>query len=231
MPSIYKRTNFNSRTAINQYIYMEFLFNFGELCGTTATASSMRDEFKKLYNLDVITIPPNQPIARINHEPKVYFKEQYKLLEISRLTQEKHQTGQPVIIITGSIDESEKVSGLLKDIDVEHQLLNAKNSEDEPEMLGNAGKLGSVIVTTAMANRGVDILLGGNPREIAKRHLMENGISVEMMNQAIYGALESSIEIEEIRTKYEVLTALYKNKTDEEKQFRRYEGYQRRSRH
>lgn len=215
--SLYKRIDFNSHTALNQYIFMEFLWNFGEICGTTATASSMKEEFKELYNLDVISIPPNQPIARVDHKPKVYFKEQYKLLEISRLTQEKNQTGQPVIIITGSIDESEKISRLFADIGVEHRLLNAKNSEDEPELLGNAGKLNSVIVTTAMANRGIDILLGGNPREIAKHHLMENGVSAEMLNRAVYGALEEDEEIEEIRTKYEVLTALYKNKTDAEK--------------
>ena len=71
MLSLYRNTDFNSRTAVNQYIYMEFLFNFTEICGTTATASSMRDEFKKLYNLDVISIPPNQPIVRVDHKPKV----------------------------------------------------------------------------------------------------------------------------------------------------------------
>lgn len=217
IPELYMKTDFTSYRTVNKYIYMEFLFNFKEICGTTATASSMKEEFKKLYGIDVISIPPNQPIVRVDYKSKVYIKEIYKLRDIAQLVCEKHQTGQPVIVITGSIEESEKISRLLKENGVEHRLLNAKNSEDEPEMLGSAGRIDSVIVTTAMANRGVDILLGGNPKELAKKHLLESGISAGLLNQAIYGALETSDEVAEIRSKYESLVALYKNKTDAEK--------------
>lgn len=217
-PLIYRNVDFQSRRSVNQYTYMEFLDNFKEICGTTATASSMKEEFRKLYGIDVISIPPNQPITRIDNKPKVFMREKYKMNAVLGLIDEKYGSGQPIIVITGSIEESEKIGKLLTAQNIEHKLLNAKNSEDEPELLGSAGRLNSIIVTTAMANRGVDILLGGNPKELAKKHLLESGVSMEVLDQAIYGKLENSEEIQEIRLKYNSLVALYKSMTDVEKE-------------
>ena len=213
-----KTMDFQKKKITNSYTTIEFLTNFRTLVGTTATASSMKNEFKELYGKGVLCIPTNMPVLRENHKPKVFMTEKAKMQFVLQLIQQKNMTGQPVLVITGSIQESEKISHHLTNRNIEHKLLNAKNAREEALVLGNAGKLNVVTVTTAMANRGVDILLGGNPFELAKQHLIQTGISEELVNDAIYRMKDMSEEVLELRKKYDSLVSFYKSQMNYEKE-------------
>ena len=136
---------------------------YGKLAGMTGTAQTSAEEFHKVYKLDVVTIPTHRPLARKDHPDRIYKTETGKLKAVAKEIKERYLTGQPVLVGTVSITKNEILSHYLNNEGVPHKVLNAKNHEQEGEIIAQAGKLGRITVATNMAGRGVDIILGGNP--------------------------------------------------------------------
>ena len=143
--------------------YQNYFKFYTKLSGMTGTAKSSEEEFQKVYGLDVIVIPTNKPIARIDNVDLIYQNEEAKFKAIAKKIKEKQKKGQPVLVGTVSVEKNELLSAYLTQAGVPHQVLNAKNHEHEGEIIAQAGKKGSVVIATNMAGRGVDIKLGGVP--------------------------------------------------------------------
>jgi len=146
---------------------------YDKLAGMTGTADTESVEFKKTYDLDVVVIPPNKPLARVDEADVVYRSEREKFDAVVEEIREKHGLGQPVLVGTTSVEKSERVSKLLKKAGIRHNVLNATNHEAEANIVAQAGRTGAVTIATNMAGRGTDILLGGNPDYLARSD-MEN---------------------------------------------------------
>lgn len=207
----------SKKEQVNYMTLYEYAKNFQFLCGATATAASMEKEFQTFYQLCVVRIPTNIPIIQRKEEPAVFLTANAKYAHILSMVKEKQKIGQPVLIVAGSSPESENISRLLHLAHIPHALLNVKNLDQEADLLGKAGQFGAVTVTNALANRGVDIRLGGNPEELAKEHLYRTGVSAALLNKALSRPKTKEEPYGSLRQKYEDLTALYKAKTDEEK--------------
>ncbi len=143
--------------------FQNYFRMFEKLAGMTGTASTNAEEFHKVYKLDVVTIPTNKPMIRLDHADLVFKSEKGKFMAVAREVKMRHEKGQPVLIGTVSIEKNEYLSEILKREGIPHELLNAKNHEREGAIIAQAGRLGAVTVATNMAGRGVDIILGGNP--------------------------------------------------------------------
>jgi len=149
---------------------------YQKLSGMTGTAFTSAEEFKKVYNSEVIVIPTNKPMIRKNFPDRIYGAYESKLKAIVQEIQERHQAGQPILIGTPSVEKNELLSLYLKRSGIPHNILNAKNHEKEGEIIAQAGKIKAVTVATNMAGRGVDIVLGGNPpEEEQKKKVLELG--------------------------------------------------------
>ena len=157
---------------------------YKKLSGMTGTALTEEEEFGTIYNLDIIEIPTNRPIARIDDPDVVYKTEAAKYRAVIAQVKECHAKGQPVLVGTVSIEKNEHLSYLLSREGIKHNLLNAKNHEKEAEIVAQAGKLGAVTVATNMAGRGTDIMLGGNAEYMAKNDLRKVGLSDELIAEA-----------------------------------------------
>lgn len=140
--------------------YQNYFRMFNKLAGMTGTAKTEEDEFSSIYNLNVITIPTNKPMIRVDHEDEVYATEEAKYRAVTEDVKRRHIKGQPVLIGTASIEKSEKLSGFLREAEIEHTVLNAKYYEQEAAIIAKAGQLGAVTISTNMAGRGTDIVLG-----------------------------------------------------------------------
>ena len=157
---------------------------YDKLSGMTGTAMTEEDEFNGTYSLDVVEIPTNKPLARLDDPDVVYKNEVGKYRAIVRQIEECHAKGQPVLVGTVSIEKSEILSELLKKKGIKHNVLNAKNHEKEAEIVAQAGKFGAVTVATNMAGRGTDIMLGGNAEFLAKNDLKKAGLSDELVAES-----------------------------------------------
>ena len=153
-----------SRT-LATFTFQNYFRMYGKLSGMTGTARTSAEEFHKVYNLDVVSVPTNKPMARKDTPDRIYKTEAGKFKAIAREIKERHQNGQPVLVGTVSIERNELLSAMLNREGVPHNVLNAKNHEREAEIISQAGRPGAVTVATNMAGRGVDIILGGNPPE------------------------------------------------------------------
>ncbi len=143
--------------------FQNYFRMYKKLAGMTGTAMTSAEEFSKVYNLDVVVIPTNKPMIRADSPDRIYRTERGKFQAVAREIKERHQKGQPVLVGTVSIEKNELLSAMLKKEGIPHQLLNAKNHEQEAQIIAQAGKKGAVTVATNMAGRGVDIVLGGKP--------------------------------------------------------------------
>ena len=157
---------------------------YDKLSGMTGTAATEEEEFAAIYQLDIVEIPTNKPVARIDHSDVVYKNETGKNHAIINQIIECHEKGQPVLVGTISIEKSEYLSGLLKRKGIAHNVLNAKHHEKEAEIVAQAGKLGAVTIATNMAGRGTDIMLGGNAEYLAKTDLRKAGFTDEVIAEA-----------------------------------------------
>ena len=157
---------------------------YDKLSGMTGTAATEEEEFAAIYQLDIVEIPTNKPVARIDHPDVVYKNETGKNHAIINQIIECHEKGQPVLVGTISIENSEYLSGLLKRKGIAHNVLNAKHHEKEAEIVAQAGKLGAVTIATNMAGRGTDIMLGGNAEYLAKTDLRKAGFTDEVIAEA-----------------------------------------------
>ena len=190
---------------------------YRKLSGMTGTAKTEEGEFRTIYSLDVIQIPTNRPVARVDMNDRIYSTVTGKKKAIVREIVERHEKGQPILVGTVSVEKSEELSRLLHANGVKHNILNAKNHAREAEIVAQAGRLGAVTIATNMAGRGTDILLGGNAEYLAKKRLREEGVEHEAIELATSYA-EADEETLKIRARYNDLYAQYKAKTDEEKE-------------
>ena len=157
---------------------------YSKLSGMTGTAMTEREEFESTYKLDIVEIPTNKPVIRVDHPDVVYKNTEGKLRAIAAQIEECHAKGQPVLVGTVSVEKSEELSALLKQKGIPHKVLNAKNHEQEAEIVAQAGKFGAVTVATNMAGRGTDIMLGGNAEFLAKADLRRAGFTEEQICEA-----------------------------------------------
>ncbi len=182
--------------------FQNFFRLYNKLSGMTGTAMTEETEFQEIYKLDVIEIPTNRPIARVDLNDVVYKTEKGKLFAVIDKIAEYHQKGQPVLVGTITIEKSELLSALLKRKGIAHNVLNAKHHEKEAEIIAQAGKFGAVTIATNMAGRGTDIMLGGNAEYLAKAALRHDGLSEELIIEATGFAETEDIEILAAREKY-----------------------------
>ncbi len=182
--------------------FQNFFRLYNKLSGMTGTAMTEETEFQEIYKLDVIEIPTNRPVARIDQNDVVYKTEKGKLFAVIDKIVECHKKGQPVLVGTITIEKSELLSALLKRRGIAHNVLNAKHHEKEAEIIAQAGKLGAVTIATNMAGRGTDIMLGGNAEYLAKAALRHDGLSEEMIIEATGFAETENSEILTAREKY-----------------------------
>ena len=190
--------------------FQNYFRMYKKLSGMTGTAMTEEDEFKQIYALDVVEVPTNKPMIRIDHNDAVYSTIASKTNAIVRQIKECHEKGQPVLVGTVSIEKSEELSKVLKREGIKHNVLNAKQHEREAEIVAQAGSYGAVTISTNMAGRGTDIMLGGNPEFLAKRELKKLGYEDEIINEATGTAETDSPEILEVREKFEELYQKHK---------------------
>ena len=183
---------------------------YDKLSGMTGTAMTESTEFQEIYSLDVISIPTNKPMIRIDDPDVLYKTEQAKFNAIIDRIIECHENGQPVLVGTISIEKSEALSKALKKRGIKHEVLNAKYHEKEAEIIAQAGKFGAVTIATNMAGRGTDIILGGNPEYMAKAEMRKKGYSDELIAEATGYAETSDEEILEARKTFRELENKHK---------------------
>ena len=174
----------NESKTLATITFQNFFRLYAKLSGMTGTALTEAEEFMGIYDLDVIEIPTNKPVARIDHPDVVYKTEAGKFRAVIQQIKECHEKGQPVLVGTISIEKSEILSKMLKKEGVPHNVLNAKHHEKEAEIVAQAGKLGAVTIATNMAGRGTDIMLGGNAEYLALNDLRKNGMPEELIVEA-----------------------------------------------
>ena len=189
---------------------------YQKLAGMTGTAKTEESEFREIYNMDVVVIPTNKPVARVDMEDSFYATERGKYKAIVDRIAEYHATGQPVLVGTISIEKSELISEMLKKRGVKHNVLNAKQHQREAEIVAEAGRLGAVTIATNMAGRGTDIILGGNPEFEAKKEMRKNGYSDEAISFASSFVTTDDPELLEARATYQRLLAQFKEERAEE---------------
>ena len=196
--------------------FQNFFRLYDKLSGMTGTALTEQEEFEAIYNLDVVEIPTNRPVIRIDHPDVVYKTEAGKFRAIIEQVKQCHANGQPVLVGTISIEKSEILSKMLKREGIPHNVLNAKYHEQEAQIVAQAGKLGAVTIATNMAGRGTDIMLGGNAEFLAKADLRKQGKAEELIAEADSFAETTDPEILAIRQEYNDLLATYKTNIKEE---------------
>ena len=189
---------------------------YKKLSGMTGTASTEAPEFSEIYKLDVVEIPTNKPLARIDHPDVIFQTERGKYHNVIEKIKECHAKGQPVLAGTISIEKSEILSKMLKKEHIPHNVLNAKNHEKEAEIIAQAGKFGAVTIATNMAGRGTDIMLGGNAEYLAKSEMKRMQYSDDLIAEATGFAETDNQEIIEARKTFQQLEAKYKDEIQEE---------------
>ena len=192
---------------------------YNKLAGMTGTAKTEEEEFRDIYNMDVVVIPTNKPVARVDKDDAIYGNEAAKFKAIADRIAEAHATGQPVLVGTISIENSEKISDMLKKRGVKHNVLNAKQHEREAAIVAEAGRLGAVTIATNMAGRGTDIILGGNPEFEAKKEMEKEGFTEEQISFATSFVTSDDSEMNQARETFRQLHQRFKDeRADEQRQ-------------
>ncbi len=197
--------------------FQNYFRMYKKLAGMTGTALTEEQEFQTIYKLDVIEIPTNMPMIRIDYPDCVYKNELGKFNAVIDEVVEKHKIGQPVLIGTISIEKSELLSSMLKKRGIPHQVLNAKFHEKEAEIIAQAGKFGAVTIATNMAGRGTDIVLGGNAEFMAKQELRKQGYLEELISESTSFNDTDDEEILKVRAAYKELYETYKKQISSER--------------
>ena len=198
--------------------FQNFFRLYNKLSGMTGTALTEEAEFQQIYNLDVVEVPTNKPIARVDAPDSVYKTENGKYLAVIEQIKKCHEKGQPVLVGTVNVDKSEKLSAMLKRVGIKHEVLNAKFHAREAEIVAQAGKKGAVTIATNMAGRGTDIILGGNAEYMAKNELAKLGMSDELIAEATGFADTDNQEIIDARQKYTEFLTKYKEQLKPEQE-------------
>lgn len=190
--------------------FQNFFRLYNKLSGMTGTALTEEAEFQEIYHLDVVEVPTNRPVQRIDEHDAVYKTEAGKFHAVIRQIKECHEKGQPVLVGTVNIDKSEILSAMLKREGIKHEVLNAKYHAKEAEIVAQAGKQGAVTIATNMAGRGTDIILGGNADYMARHELKKRGMSDELIAEATGYAETDDQEIIDARLQYQELNEKFK---------------------
>ena len=202
----------NESKTLATITFQNYFRMYNKLSGMTGTAMTEEAEFREIYNLDVISIPTNKPMIRKDLNDIIYKNEKAKFRAVVQDIKNSHEKGQPVLVGTVSIENSEKLSNILKREGIKHEVLNAKYHEKEAEIIAQAGKFGAVTIATNMAGRGTDIMLGGNSEYLAKQEMRKQGYSDELIEQATAHNETDNEEILEARKVF----SKYENKFEEE---------------
>ena len=192
--------------------FQNYFRMYTKLSGMTGTALTEENEFREIYGLDVVEIPTNKPMIRIDRPDRVYKTVNGKYNAVIEQILACHEKGQPVLVGTVSIDKSEELSRRLKREGIQHTVLNAKYHEREAEIVAQAGKFGAVTISTNMAGRGTDIMLGGNPEYMAKKEMRKMGVDEDLIAMAT-GTAE--IDDEDVKNAREIYRTLYEKFKDE----------------
>ncbi len=200
----------NENQTLATITFQNFFRLYKKLSGMTGTALTEEEEFRSIYNLDVVEVPTNKPMIRVDHNDAVYKNERGKYAAIIEQIKECHEKGQPVLVGTVSVDKSELLSKLLSREGIKHNVLNAKYHAKEAEIIAQAGKYGAVTISTNMAGRGTDIMLGGNAEFLAKTDLRKLGYNEEEILAATGASENIGEREEEARSVFREKLALYK---------------------
>ena len=184
--------------------FQNYFRMYTKLSGMTGTAMTEENEFREIYNLDVIAIPTNKPVQRIDNQDAIFRNEPGKFKAVIEDIKVSHAKGQPVLVGTVSIEKSELLSKLLSREGLKHEVLNAKNHEKEAEIIAQAGKYGAITIATNMAGRGTDIMLGGNSEFLAKQEMRKLKYEEALIEQSTAFNETKDEEILEARKKYKV---------------------------
>lgn len=196
--------------------FQNYFRMYAKLAGMTGTAKTEESEFREIYGMDVVEIPTNKPVIRVDYPDVIYKTEDAKFRAVVREIKERHSTGQPILVGTISIEKSEKLSKMLKKEGIPHEVLNAKYHEREAEIVAQAGRFGAVTIATNMAGRGTDIVLGGNPEFLAKQEMKKKGYVDEILALVDSYADIKDEEVLEARRIYREFYEKFKLQTDEE---------------
>lgn len=196
--------------------FQNYFRMYEKLSGMTGTAKTEEEEFREIYNMDVVEIPTNEPVIRDDLSDSVYRTEEAKFNAVVKDIKERNSKGQPILVGTITIENSEKLSRFLKKERISHEVLNAKYHEREADIVAQAGRFGAVTIATNMAGRGTDIVLGGNPEFLAKKELKNKGYSDEILALLDDLTAEETEELTQAKDKYEKLIEDYKEVTEKE---------------
>ena len=198
--------------------FQNYFRMYDKLSGMTGTAMTEEEEFQEIYNLDVVAIPTNKPMIRKDENDVIYKTEDAKFRAIVKSIKESHEKGQPVLVGTVSIEKSEKLSKLLKQEGIKHEVLNAKYHELEAAIVAQAGKFGAVTIATNMAGRGTDIMLGGNSEFLAKEEMRKNRVPAPLVEEADTYYETDDQDILRARETFKKLVEKYDEQIKEEKE-------------
>jgi preprotein translocase subunit SecA len=196
--------------------FQNYFRMYKKLSGMTGTAKTEEEEFKSIYRMDVVQIPTNKPVIREDMDDVVYKTKAAKYKFAVDEIEERHKNGQPILVGTISIEDSEMLSDMLKKRGIRHEVLNAKNHEKEAEIVAQAGRFGQVTIATNMAGRGTDIILGGNPEFMTVKEMKRLGYADEIITQASGFGYTEDEEIREAREKYHSILEEKKEELKEE---------------
>ena len=208
----------NESKTLATITFQNYFRMYDKLSGMTGTAMTEESEFREIYNLDVISIPTNKPMIRIDNNDVIYKNENAKFRAVVEDIKRSHEKGQPVLVGTVSIEKSEKLSSILKREGIKHEVLNAKYHEKEAQIIAQAGKFGAVTIATNMAGRGTDIMLGGNSEFLAKQEMKKQGFSEKLIEQSTTHNETEDEEILKARGTFSKLEQRFDNEIKEEKQ-------------
>ena len=208
----------NESKTLATITYQNLFRLYDKIAGMTGTAMTEETEFREIYGLDVIEIPTNKEVQRIDNNDIIYKNQNAKFNAVIEEIKESHEIGQPVLVGTVSIDKSEILSKMLSKVGIEHNVLNAKNHQKEAEIIAQAGKFGAVTIATNMAGRGTDIMLGGNAEYLAKQTMRKEKYAEELIEEATSHYDTQDEEIIAARKRFSDLKLEFENEIKDEKE-------------